>query len=79
VKINRLGAFKACSQHLLPLTSKQAHPASAPEHNAALGMEAEMFERPHGAVTCSRMASSRIQAGPLKATPGCKEGARGLG
>ena len=55
VKINRFEAFKACSQHLLPLPCTQAHPANAPAHGPALGMETEMFEGPHEAVTPERL------------------------
>lgn len=37
VKINRFEAFKACSQHLLPLTCKQARPANAPTQQHSFG------------------------------------------
>lgn len=77
VKINRFEAFKACFQHLLPLTYTQARPANAPTHNTALGMDTEMFEGSREAVTYTRTALPRIQAEPLKATLRCKEQAKG--
>lgn len=64
-------------QHLLPLTCTQACPANAPAHSTALWMDTEMFEGPCEAVTCTRTALPRIWAEPLKATPRCKEWAKG--
>lgn len=60
-----------------PHTHTEARPANAPVLNAALGMETEMFEGPHKAVTCTKMTFPRIRADPLKATPRCKERAKG--
>lgn len=65
-------------QHLLPLTCTQACPANAPAHSTALWMDTEMFEEPREAVTCTRTALPRIWAEPLKATPWCKERAKGV-